>query len=107
MLLLCQILIQTPLPDNLSKSEGIDRISDLTLMFITFRSSYLSKKFILDLIKCVRFHIFHYPLSLKYSFIIASAFAISLHGVFRVFFTMPRVATTKVPLCESQNAKSL
>ena len=50
-----------------------------------------------------------YFFELKYAFLISSAFAISLGGVFWVFFINPCVAITRVfvPLSLSQKASSL
>ncbi len=61
----------------------------ITLKRITFRCPYFSKVLVKHIIQWGKIHLCHNHLFLKYSFLIASALAISLLGVFWGFLMMP------------------
>ncbi len=61
----------------------------ITLKSITFWSAYFAEMLVKHIVQWGKIHLCHNHLFLKYSFLIASAFAISFLGVFWVFFMMP------------------
>ena len=61
----------------------------ITFESITFWGANFTEMLVKHIVQRSKIHLCHNHLFLKYSFLIASAFAISLLGVFWVFFMMP------------------
>ena len=88
-LFLCQVLLYASLLDGFSQTVSMQRFIHVTFESVTFRSTNFSKVLVKHIVQWGKIHLCHNYLFLKYSFLIASAFAISLFGVFCVFLMMP------------------
>ena len=81
-LLLGQVLFNTSFLDGFSQTISMKRFINVTFKSVTFWSANFSEMLVKNIIQWSKIHLCHNYLFLKYSFLIASAFAISLLGVF-------------------------
>lgn len=93
-LLLRETLLCPGFPNGFPQFMDTNCFRNAMLKLITTCRTHLSKLSVQDLLKVYEFHFtfllhLYFLLSLKYSFLIDSAFAISLAGVFWVFLIIP------------------
>mgnify|MGYP006903482110 FL=1 len=84
-----QVLLYASFLDGFSQTVSMQRFIHVIFKSVTFRSANFSKVLVKHIVQWGKMHLCHTYLFLKYSFLIASALAISLLGVFWVFLMMP------------------
>lgn len=88
-LLLRQVLFYASFLDSFAQSVSMQCFVHITFESVTFWSANFTEMLVKHIVQRSKIHLCHNYLFLKYSFLIASAFAISLLGVFWVFLMMP------------------